>query len=82
MWDPEYEHQLSCPTSISQKAESEETSYPDGTAILKYNDGNEVPYEKVLEMRAYARKLKSNSPKMKIPRINKKIEDKFKIKLT
>lgn len=40
-----------------------------------------VPPEKVAAMKAYAMKIKKNSPKMKSERLSRKVAEHFKVKL-
>jgi hypothetical protein len=51
---------------------------------LFFNDGREVPPEKILEMQAYAKKLKLKKSyrSMNEKRFDRKVADYFKIKLT
>jgi hypothetical protein len=71
----------SCMTVIegAQKRSSEKLQ-SDG--VLRFNDGSIVPQEKIAEMQAYARKLRKSSPKMKDARVQRKVAEHFKIKLT
>lgn len=46
------------------------------------NDGREVPADKLDAMRTYWAELKKKFPKMKDHRIDRKVAERFKIKLT